>query len=36
MTTVPRIGDKAPNFKCEALMPDNTFKEISLEDYKGR
>lgn len=38
------VGEKAPIFKGEAVVggqssglnPDNAFKEISLEDYKGK
>jgi len=26
----------APHFKAEALMPDGSFKEVSLADYKGK
>lgn len=26
----------APDFKAQALMPDGSFKELSLSDYKGR
>ena len=26
----------APNFKAQAVMPDNSFKEISLSDYSGK
>jgi len=26
----------APNFKATAIMGDNTFKEISLSDYRGK
>jgi alkyl hydroperoxide reductase subunit AhpC len=26
----------APNFTADALMPNGTFKEISLSDYKGK
>jgi len=26
----------APDFKASALMPDKSFKEISLSDYKGK
>lgn len=31
-----QIGQKAPDFKGTAVMPDNEFKEISLSDYKGK
>ena len=30
------VTKKAPNFKAKAVMPDNSFKEISLEDYSGK
>ena len=26
----------APEFKAQAVMPDNSFKEVSLSDYKGK
>jgi peroxiredoxin (alkyl hydroperoxide reductase subunit C) len=26
----------APEFKTQAVMPDNSFKEVSLSDYSGR
>ena len=29
------VTKSAPDFKAQAVMPDNTFKEISLSDYKG-
>ncbi|XP_952730.1 peroxiredoxin 1, putative [Theileria annulata] len=32
----PKVGLQAPNFKCEAVMPDGSFKEISLGDYLGK
>lgn len=31
-----QIGQKAPFFKGTAVMPDGEFKEISLDDYKGK
>jgi alkyl hydroperoxide reductase subunit AhpC len=31
-----QIGEKAPMFKGIAVMPDGQFKEISLDDYKGK
>ncbi len=32
-----QVGQKAPDFKGTAVMPNDTFKEISLsEDYKGK
>jgi len=30
------VTKPAPNFKAQAVMPDNNFKEISLSDYKGK
>ncbi len=30
------VGNKAPDFKATAVMPDNSFKEISLKDYEGK
>ena len=30
------VTQKAPEFKATAVMDDNTFKEISLNDYKGK
>jgi len=30
------VTKSAPNFKCTAIMPDNSFKDISLSDYKGK
>mmetsp|Transcript_25984 Transcript_25984/g.41832 ORF Transcript_25984/g.41832 Transcript_25984/m.41832 type:complete len:221 (+) Transcript_25984:27-689(+) len=30
------IGAKAPDFTASACMPDNTFKDISLSDFKGK
>jgi len=26
----------APDFKAQAVMADNTFKEVSLSDFKGK
>ena len=26
----------APNFKAQAVMPDNSFKEVSLSDYADK
>lgn len=31
-----QVGKEAPFFKEEAVMPDNSFKEISLTDYIGK
>jgi peroxiredoxin 2/4 len=30
------VTKPAPDFKAMAVMPDNTMKEISLSDYKGK
>ena len=30
------VGKPAPQFKAQAVMPDGTFKEVSLADYKGK
>lgn len=30
------VSREAPNFKATAVMPDGSFKEISLEDYRGK
>lgn len=30
------VTKKAPDFRAQAVMPDNTFKEISLSDYAGK
>ncbi len=30
------VTKPAPDFKTQAIMPDNTFKEVSLSDYKGQ
>jgi alkyl hydroperoxide reductase subunit AhpC len=30
------VGRPAPEFKTQAVMPDGSFKEISLSDYKGK
>jgi alkyl hydroperoxide reductase subunit AhpC len=31
-----QVGQKAPEFKGEAVMPDGEFKQIKLSDYKGK
>ena len=28
------VTKKAPEFKTQAVMPDNTIKEVSLSEYK--
>jgi peroxiredoxin (alkyl hydroperoxide reductase subunit C) len=30
------VTKKAPDFKAQAVMPDGSFKEISLADYRGK
>ena len=30
------VQQPAPDFKCQALMPDSSFKDLSLADYKGK
>ncbi|MEZ0328717.1 MAG: peroxiredoxin [Dissulfuribacterales bacterium] len=30
------VTKEAPNFKATAVMPDNSFKDICLADYKGK
>ena len=30
------VAKEAPQFTAKAVMPDGTFKEISLSDYKGK
>jgi peroxiredoxin (alkyl hydroperoxide reductase subunit C) len=30
------VTKEAPAFKAQAVMPDNSFKEIQLSDYKGK
>ncbi|PCJ60001.1 MAG: thioredoxin peroxidase [Planctomycetota bacterium] len=30
------VSNEAPGFTAQAVMPDNSFKEISLSDYKGK
>ena len=30
------VTKPAPEFKAQAVMPDNSFKEVSLSDYKGK
>merc|ERR1711970_1047409 len=35
-TVKARIGKPAPDFTATAAMPDGSFKDISLSDYKGQ
>ena len=30
------VGKEAPDFKAQGVMPDGSFKEISLSDYRGK
>ncbi|MBT4990105.1 MAG: redoxin domain-containing protein, partial [Candidatus Marinimicrobia bacterium] len=30
------VTKPAPEFKATAIMPDNSFQEVSLSDYKGK
>jgi peroxiredoxin 2/4 len=30
------VAKEAPDFKAQAVMPDNSFQEISLSDYRGK
>ena len=30
------ITKSAPHFKAQAVMPDNSFKDITLSDYQGK
>jgi peroxiredoxin (alkyl hydroperoxide reductase subunit C) len=30
------VGKAAPDFTVQAVMPDNSFQEVSLSDYKGK
>ena len=34
--SLPKIQKPAPAFSAEALMPDKSFKTISLGDYAGK
>ena len=31
-----QVGHKAPEFSCQALMGDGSFKDVKLSDYKGK
>src|SRR5262245_51195019 len=31
-----QVGQKVPNFTCQALAGDGSFKEVKLSDYKGK
>ena len=33
---LPQIQKPAPAFSAEAVMPDKSFKTVSLDDYKGK
>tara|TARA_B110000438_G_C15202475_1_gene389302 strand:- start:353 stop:493 length:141 start_codon:yes stop_codon:yes gene_type:complete len=30
------VTKMAPDFKAQAVMADNSFKEVKLSDYKGK
>ena len=30
------VANEAPDFKAQAVMPDNSFEELSLSSYKGK
>ena len=30
------VTNQAPGFKATAVMPDNSFKDMNLLDYKGK
>jgi len=30
------VTEQAPDFKAQAVMPDNSFKEIELSEYRGK
>ena len=30
------VTNQAPAFKATAVMPDNSFKDMNLSDYKGK
>ena len=30
------VGKPAPDFTAQAVMPDNTFKQVKLSDYRGK
>ncbi len=34
MTTL--VQQPAPEFRCQAVMPDGSFKQVSLADYRGK
>ncbi|KAJ9468314.1 Thioredoxin peroxidase [Diplonema papillatum] len=36
MSSKAVVQKPAPAFKADALMPDGSFKEVSLSDYKGK
>jgi alkyl hydroperoxide reductase subunit AhpC len=31
-----QVGQKAPDFQGQAVMPNGEFKEVKLSDYKGK
>ena len=30
------VGKQAPDFSAQAVMPDGSFQEVKLSDYKGK
>ncbi len=30
------VTKEAPNFKAKAVMPDGSFQDLSLSDYRGK
>ena len=30
------VTEQAPDFKAQAVMPDNSFKEVALSEYRGK
>src|SRR3989338_4474106 len=35
-TTSLQVGQKAPDFAAQAFLPDGSFKDVKLSDYKGK
>ncbi len=31
-----QVGQKAPDFQAQALLPDGSFKEVKLSEFKGK
>ncbi|RIK81103.1 MAG: thioredoxin peroxidase [Planctomycetota bacterium] len=34
--TCSLVQKPAPSFSCQAVMPDGSFKQVTLEDYRGK